>query len=192
MVAQSPCMARRDERGFSLIEAVVAVSLLATGVSAVAQLALVSARAHTSAQRAGVVQQAAREKLEELRALAWTSDAGLLPISDWSSDLTTTPPQPDGGVGLGVSPGDTLGSNVEGYCDFLDANGMWLAGGTRPPGGAALVRRWSVQTVDSLADTLALNIIVVPVGVRSSVSTVSAARGVNGAWLIGLRTRRAR
>jgi type II secretory pathway pseudopilin PulG len=185
-------MARRDERGFSLIEAVVAVSLLATGVAAVAQLALVSARAHTSAQRAGVVQQAAREKLEQLRALAWTSDAGLLPISDWSSDLTTTPPQPGSGVGLGVSPGDTLSSNVEGYCDFLDANGMWLAGGTRPPRGAAFVRRWSVQTVDPLADTLVLNIIVVPVGVRSGASTVAAARGVNGAWLIGMRTRRAR
>src|SRR3954467_3971670 len=185
-------MVRRDERGFSLIEAVVAVSLLPTGVSAAAQLALASARANASAQRAGVVQQAAREKLEQLRALAWTSDAGLVPVSDWASELTTTPPQPAGGLGLGISPGDTLSSNVQGYCDFLDANGMWLAGGTRAPAGAAFVRRWSVQTVDSLADTLALNVIVVPVGVRSSAAAVAAARGVNGAWLIGMRTRRAR
>ena len=185
-------MARRDERGFSLIEAVVAVSLLATGVSAVAQLALVSARANASAQRAGVVQQAAREKLEQFRALAFTSDAGLIPVTDWSSDLTTTPPRPGGGVGLGVSPGDTLISNVDGYCDFLDSNGVWLAGGTRAPAGAAFVRRWSVQVVDTPADTLVLNILVVPVWVRSSESTLSAARGVNGAWLVGMRTRRAR
>lgn len=183
-------MPRDDARGFSLIEAVIAVSLLAVGVSAAAQLAIVSARANASAQRAGAAQQAAREKMEELRALAWTSDAALVPISDWSTDLTTTPARSSGGVGLGVSPADTLLSNVAGYCDFLDTNGQWVAGGTRAPVGATLVRRWSVAPADALADTLVFQVVVVPASAGTGAAAVSAARAVNGAWLVGMRTRR--
>lgn len=185
-------MSGRDARGFSLIEAVVAVSLLAIGVAATAHLAIVSGRANASAQRTGVAQQAARERMEQLRALAWSSDAALVPISDWSTDLSTTPVRSSGGVGLGVSPGYTLLSNTSGYCDFLDSNGQWLAGGTGPPDGAAWVRRWSIATLDTLADTLVLQVIVVPAHVRTGVAAVSAARGVNGAWLMGIRTRRMR
>jgi prepilin-type N-terminal cleavage/methylation domain-containing protein len=183
---------RHDARGFSLIEAVVAVSLLAVGVSATAQLAVVSARANVSAHRAGVALQATREKMEQLRALAWTSDAGLVPISDWSSDLSINPMGSSGGVGLGVSPGETLLSNTAGYCDFLDVDGQWLAGGTSAPVGAAWVRRWRIDPLDALPDTLVLQVIVVPAHVDTEAAAVSAARGVNGTWLVGLRTRRTR
>ena len=43
-----------DRRGFSLIEVMVAVSLLALGVSAAAQLTLASARAQRAASDASV------------------------------------------------------------------------------------------------------------------------------------------
>lgn len=178
-----------ESRGFSLIEAVVAVSILATGVSAVAQVILASARANVASQQAAVAQQAARERMEQLRALAWTSDGALVPLTDWSSDLTVTPPRASGGVGLGVSPVDTLLSNVAGYCDFLDARGAWVAGGAQAPPGTAWVRRWSVAPTEGLTDTLTFQVIVVPVRATAQ-AALSAARGVNGAWLTDMRTRR--
>jgi len=185
-------MERSDERGTSLVEAVIAVSVLAAGVAAVAQLALVAGRANVAAQRASVVVQASREKMEQLRSLAWTSDAAVVPVSDWVSDLTTTPALATGGVGLGMSPADALLANVAGYCDFLDASGRWLAGGNSAPAGAAWVRRWSIQPVESLGDMLMFQVVVVPAGSRDGAVALSAARGTNGAWLVDMRVRRAR
>lgn len=181
-----------DRRGFSLIEVMVAVSLLALGVSAAAQLTLVSAGAQRAASDAGLAQVLARARLEELRGLAWTSDAGVVPISDWSTDLSVTPPRPAGGTGLGVSPDGALLSNVDGYCDFLDARGRWLAGGTRPPEGTAWVRRWAVDLPGALADTVRLQVLVVPVDRAAADRVVAAARAVNGVWLVALRPRRMR
>ena len=180
-----------DARGFSLIEAVVGVSLLAVGVSAAAQVVLASGRANAASRQAAVVQLAARERMEQLRSLAWTSDAALVPLSDWSSDLTFTPPRATGGVGLGVAPANALVSNVAGYCDFLDSRGTWMSSGPQAPAGAVWVRRWSVALVNTLPDTLTLQVIVVPVSVGSGPAAVSVARAVNGAWLLDVKTRRA-
>lgn len=168
------------------------MALLATGVAALAGLAVVAGRTNAEARNASVVQQAAKEKLEQLRALAWTSDAALVPVSDWDSNVAMSPTQPGGGVGLGVSPESSLASTVAGFADFIDANGRWLASGTRVPRDAAWVRRWSVQVFTLLPDTLVLQVLVVPVHTRDGAATVAAARAVNGAWLIDMRTRRAR
>jgi prepilin-type N-terminal cleavage/methylation domain-containing protein len=184
-------MMATGEGGFSLIESVIAVALLAVGVSALAQLVIVSARASASVQHADAVQQAARERMEQLRALAWTSDNGGMPITDATSDLTVTPGTATGGLGLALSPGDTLLSNVAGFCDFLDINGQWITGGPRPPVGAAWVRRWSVVPLSLVADTLLLQVVVVPARL-SGASAAMAARGTNGAWLVAVRTRRSR
>ena len=135
-------MTERGERGFSIVEATIAVSLLAIGVAALAQLTIATGRANTASQRSAIAQQAASERMEQLRALAWTSDGGVVPVTDWSSDLATTPAS-TGGVGLASAPA-TLATNTPGYCDFLDADGRWLAAGTPHPAGAAWVRRWSV------------------------------------------------
>jgi hypothetical protein len=172
-----------------LIEAVVAVSLLAAGVSAVAQVCLFASSAVRSAQSAGIAQQAARDKLEQLRALTWSTDAAGLNVQDVTTDLTRDPPGPSGGPGLSTSPGDTLASNVAGYCDFLDENGLWVSGGTSAPQTAAWVRRWSIEPVDALVDTVMLQVVVVPVRVLSSQAALAAARATNGAWLVAIRTR---
>lgn len=181
-----------DRRGFSLIEVMIAVSLLAFGVSAVAQLVLASARAQRAATDATLAQVLARARLEQLRGLAWTSDAGVVPISDWATDLSVTPPSAAGGTGLGVSPGSALLTNVNGYCDFLDARGTWLAGGTRAPAGTAWVRRWAIDLPVTLADTVRVQVLVVPVERAAADRVVAAARATNGAWLVALRSRRAR
>ncbi|HUR35240.1 MAG TPA: prepilin-type N-terminal cleavage/methylation domain-containing protein [Vicinamibacterales bacterium] len=183
-------MPRRSERGFSLIEAVIAVSVLAVGVAALAQVAVASGRASVSAQRSTIAQFAARERLEQLRALAWTTDAGVVPVSDWSSDLTVTPRASDGGAGLGVSPGSALRENTAGFCDFLDADGRWLAGGVQPPIGTAWIRRWSIATLDGFTDTLILQVVVVPA--TAAGAALTPARTSNGAWLVSMKTRLSR
>lgn len=184
-------MARSDQRGFSLIETVVAVSLLAFGVSALAQVAALAGHASVTAQRNDAAQRAAREKLEQLRALAYTADVGGTPVTDVTTDLSVTPQLPAGGSGLSITA-DTLLSNVAGACDFLDADGAWLAGGTRPPSRAVWVRRWSVEPVPGLPDARLLQVVVLPAHVVDAASAVALARANNGAWLFDIRTRATR
>jgi prepilin-type N-terminal cleavage/methylation domain-containing protein len=182
----------RSTRGFSLLEVVIAMAVLSTGVLAMSGLTLSARQAGFAAAQLGVAQLAARVKIEELRMLAWTSDAGVVPVSDWSTDLTVTPPRASGGVGLGSSPGDTLRTNVSGYCDFLDDNGQWVSSGTRPPAAAAWVRRWMVQPSGADPDLLVIQVLVVPVRQSSVAAAISTGRALNGAWLTAYRARRAR
>ena len=185
-------VAQYDGRGFTLIEVTIAVALLAVGGAGLASLALASGRANQSARQADVAQRAAVERLEQLRALAWTSDGAVVPVTDWSSNLALSMPAGTGGPGLGASPGDTLAESVAGYADFMDADGRWLGGGTTPPADAAWVRRWAVQALSAPQDTLLLQVAVVPARTTGAVTTAASARAVNGAWLVDMRTRRAR
>ena len=174
--------------GFTLIEAVAATVLIGLAATTVAQVVATAVRAGAATEQSGVVQQIAREKMEQMRALAWTAD-GAVPISDWSSDLTITPTAAGGGSGLGASPPGTLATNAPGYCDFVDAGGHWLAGGHAAPSGAAWVRRWSIEPLGGLADTLLLQVTVAPAHATSDDAGIARARTVNGARLLSIRTR---
>ena len=184
-------MTHSGQRGFSLIETVIAVSLLAVGVSALAQVAAAAARASATAHRADAAHLAAREKLEQLRALTFAFDADGTPRTDTTTDLGVTPQSPSGGPGLAIS-GDTLLSNTAGYCDFLDAEGQWLGGGTVAPAGALWVRRWSIQPMPGLPDTRLLQVVVLPAHLVSASSAVALARANHGAWLVDIRARTTR
>ena len=179
------------DRGFALIETLVATLLLACGVMAAAYLAIASARVQAASRRNGLVTQLARDKMEQLRALAWTSDAAVVPVTDWSSDVAAAEPTPSGGTGLGLSPPDSLSTNVPGFCDFLDAQGRWMGRGSTAPSGAAWVRRWSVTPVAGLSDTLAVAVVVTP-AMPSDADGVRGARTMAGARLLSIRARRAR
>jgi type II secretory pathway pseudopilin PulG len=178
------------ERGFSLLEAVIAVSVLAVGVAGLAQIVVLSARTNRAAGRAAVAQQAARERLEQLRSLAWTSD-GNVPVTDWNSNLTTTPPT-GGGPGLATASDATLATNTAGFYDFIDASGRWMTGGPSAPRGAAWLRRWSVSTLDELPDVLVLQVVVMPATESAIDGELAAARSGNGAWLVSIHARRSR
>ena len=179
-------MTGHDQRGFSIIEATIAASLLAVAVAGLAQLTVATGQANAAARRSTIAQHAAIERMEQLRALAWTSDGGVVPVTDWTTDLSTTPASA-GGAGL-VPASSALAANTSGHCDFLDAEGRWLAGGTRAPTGAAWIRRWSVAPVDPLGDTLVLHVIVSPATAGSEQSATS----MSGASLVTMRTRRVR
>jgi len=117
------------ERGFSILEVLMATTILTVGLAALAQLFAISTRANFSAKTTSTAAILAQQKMEQLRALTWGFDVLGLPLSDYSSDTTVIPEAPTGGKGLTPSPPDVLKSNQDGYCDFLDRYGYPLGYG---------------------------------------------------------------
>ena len=109
------------ERGFSLIEVLVAMSVLAAAFGSLAQLVVVSAQANQRARIAAISALAAQDKAEELRGVAAEAH------------------------GSAGSPVGSVEADVPGYCDFLDARGRLLPDGQRAR--AVYARRWSIGGV---------------------------------------------
>ena len=136
-----------SDRGFTLLEVLVATTLLFVAVAALAGLSVMATQANAHAKTTTFAALLAARKIEELRALSWGYDALGNPRSD---------------SGLAASPSDALDQNTSGYCDFLDPGGALLGGGTSPPTQTAFVRRWSIQPLPSNP----ANVLVVQVVVR--------------------------
>jgi prepilin-type N-terminal cleavage/methylation domain-containing protein len=180
----------RHAPGFSLVEVLIAIALLTIGVTALAQLATMSIRANISAKRTTTAALLAQAKMEQLRGLAWALDAEGVPISDLTADLAAVPNAPAGGVGLSASPGDALAANDRGYCDFVDANGRSLGGGTGPPAATAYIRRWSIESMPAFSgSTLILQVRVTQPG-RSG-AAIGGRRMPDEARLVAIKTRKA-
>jgi prepilin-type N-terminal cleavage/methylation domain-containing protein len=160
-VAVRECM----QRGFSLVEVIVATAVLCTAIIGIAQLSIVSMRMNRAARTTTVATVLARQRMEQLQSARWT-------------ELTT-------------SPFAALDRNTAGYCDFLDGNGRMLAGGTSPPAAAAFVRRWSI---DSLAagGALLIQVSVGPAGSdavgRDGVGSMDR-RHLEEARIVGIKIR---
>ena len=149
------------QAGFSLVEALVATALVAGAVVALAELTGVAARSNARSRQATYTAVLAAQKLEQLRALAWGVDARGLPVSDLTTDTAAVPETPDGGTGLGRSPGATLLTNTPGWVDYVDRNGAALGGGAGPQRDAAYIRRWAVQPLAEDPDTLVIQVLVI-------------------------------
>ena len=65
-----------DDRGFSLIDALVASAILATGISGLAQLFVAASRTAVVAAQVTTAATLAAQKIEELRALPWGAARG--------------------------------------------------------------------------------------------------------------------
>jgi type II secretory pathway pseudopilin PulG len=184
---------RCGEGGFSILEVLVATSVITVAVAALAQLFAVSTRANASAKTTTYASMLAQQKMEQLRGLTWGFDTLGLPMSDTATNTTVAPESPAGGTGLSPSPDGALGKNTDGYCDFLDRNGQWLAGGTTPPTGTAFVRRWSVEPLPTNPNnTIVLQVMVTRAGGRNEVDTSSTApRMPDEARLVSVKTRKA-
>jgi prepilin-type N-terminal cleavage/methylation domain-containing protein len=108
--------------GFSLIEVLVATAVVSVGITSLAQLFAVSARANRTASATTMTLLLAQQKMEELRADAAAASA---------------------------SPPSAFFANTPGYFDHIDRNGKSLGGGsTVPPGGAIYLRRWAVEPLE--------------------------------------------
>src|SRR5215207_3722562 len=136
---------KAGDAGFSLVEVLLATTLLTVAIASLAQLFVISTRANTSARLTTFTTVLAQQKMEQLRSLTWGFDSLGLPLTDTSTDITSAIESPSGGRGLTPSPAGALGENTDGYHDFLDVNGQSLGGGTTPPANAIYVRRWTVE-----------------------------------------------
>src|SRR5262249_52136198 len=157
-----------DDRGFSLIEVLVATLVLSVGLISIAQLFALSTKGNTAARANTFTVMLAQQKMEQLRALTWGFDTVGLPVSDFSTDTPAVGPLAGcttsgtgAGPGLSPSPAGTLGQNTDGWVDYLDLNGCDLGGGGSAPTGTTYIRRWSVEPLPTNPNnTLILQVLV--------------------------------
>jgi prepilin-type N-terminal cleavage/methylation domain-containing protein len=184
----------RGEHGFSLIEVVIAVGLLAVLSIGIAQLFGMATKANYAAKGQTSTALLAAEKMEQLRGLAWGFDQGPnalgLPVSDLVTNLSTDP-STAGGLGLNPSPAGTLDANTAGYVDYLDRNGQWVGNGQDPPRTAVYVRRWAVDPLPTNPNnTLVLRVRCTTVDHLARVAGPETIRTGDDAWLVGVKTRK--
>jgi prepilin-type N-terminal cleavage/methylation domain-containing protein len=182
-----------EARGFSLLEVLVATSILTVSLAALAQLVAISTRANSSARATTYAAILAQEKMEQLRSLTWGLDTLGLPLTDTTTDITVLPERATGGKGLSPSPAAALSQNVEGYVDYLDEFGNSLGGGATPLQGTVYIRRWSVEPLPtSPNNTVILQVMVTRRRNRGIADTVTGgARLPDEARLISVKTRKA-
>jgi prepilin-type N-terminal cleavage/methylation domain-containing protein len=183
------------EAGFSLVEVLIAISLLTAVAMSVGQLFAVATMSNLNAKGATSSAILAVQKMEQLRGLTWgfnpDSELGL-PLSDTTTNLSVDPPA-NGGSGLNPSPSGSLDNNVAGYVDFLDAAGKSLGTGGAPPNGTQYVRRWSIEPLPTNPNnTLILQVRVTTLR-RESRRTISTpgTRLPDDTWLVSVKTRKA-
>jgi len=136
--------------GFSLLEVLIAMTVLSVGVGALAQLSVIAIKATDAARRMSVASVAADQKLETLAALSWGFDELGLAVQD---------------AELGASPVDSLARNHDGYFDYLDAAGRLVvdAADEGASDAVAFVRRWSIQPLpDRPLTAIAIQVLVIP------------------------------
>jgi prepilin-type N-terminal cleavage/methylation domain-containing protein len=191
----APEKSSSSNRGFSLIEVIIAMGLLTTVSLGVAQVFGMSTRVNLVARGQTSATAMAEQKLEQLRGLTWGFDleGQGLPLTDTTTNLAAYPPTA-AGFGLNPSPVDSLEQNTPGYVDFLDLNGTWVGTGTTPTGAAAYIRRWSVQPLPTNPNnTIVLQVLVTPVVTEATrVATADPRkRALTDARLVTVKTRKA-
>ena len=161
-----PATARSAEAGFSLLEALVATTILTVAVVSLAQVVAMATRANLLSRTSALAALFAAQKMEQLRALVWTFDADGLATSDVTTD----------GTGLSPSPPDALARDVSGYVDRLDARGRIVF----DAGAAVFVRRWAITPLPAPPDTLVIQVTVARIGFPIAA----------GAHLVSVKTRK--
>jgi prepilin-type N-terminal cleavage/methylation domain-containing protein len=150
-----------DARGFSLLEVLIATTILSVSLAALAELCTMATRANSSARATTSAVILAQQKMEQLRSLTWSFDTIGLPLTDTTTDTTTVPERDAGGTGLSRSPADALLQNTDGYVDYLDSYGRPLGSGRSPTEGTVYIRRWSIEPLPANPEnTIAIQVLV--------------------------------
>jgi prepilin-type N-terminal cleavage/methylation domain-containing protein len=182
-----------SERGFSLIETMVATGIMATAVVALAQMFAISVQNNHNARTGGYATTLAEQKMEQLRGLTYGFDPVGLPLTDSTSDTTQPTETPTGGTGLSPSPSGTLLANVNGYVDYIDQFGNILGGGQAVLQKAVYIRRWSIDPLPTNPNnTLVIQVMVTANRSRGlAEQTGSTQRLANEARIMSIKTRKA-
>jgi len=119
-------MPRTADRGLTLVETLLAASLLFTMAAGIAGVLVLTRQLAIRANQMTVATLAASARLERLRAVPWSYD-----LDGSTPDVAA----------LDITPPDTLERNVAGYHEWLDAAGRSAQGGSDEP---AMVVRWAI------------------------------------------------
>ena len=172
----------------TLVEVVVATAIFTIGSLAAAHLLVWATRAFWATGAETTALAAAQMKMEELQSLAWRFDDSGNRVSDLETNLAGRTAS-GGGPGLTVSPANALQDSLDGYADYLDAQGQWVGAGSSPPAEAAFARRWAIRPfAGGPDDTLILQVLVAPTA-NDRGRRRSPARGAGESLLISARTR---
>jgi hypothetical protein len=158
------CRSADDQIGSSLVEVLIAALIMTTGVLAMVRLISVAVESNVHARSRTIATVLAVQKIEQLRALAWTIDPSGVAIEDTTTD-TASVPESSGGTGLQSSPGDSLTRNTPGFVDHLDAGGAIVGRGTQAPPEAVYTRRWLIANA-AVDGSLVLQVYVLRKHVR--------------------------
>lgn len=131
-------MSATSERGTTLIETMVALTLLLIVLAGVVPMGILAIATTDTQDQSTRTNEYAQAKLEQLLALEY---------ADATSNTAVAPTTSTGGTGLTVGGSIVVTSAIVGYVDYLNANGAMLpsAGGV-PPAGAAYKRVWQVSS----------------------------------------------
>ena len=175
-------------RGFTLIEVIVALGILCTGVLTIAHLLGLSTEGIAAARNQTMTASLAAARLEQLRALTFEFDEAGARVTDLVTDLSAQNPGPSG-RGLSSAGADSLQINTAGFVDYLDAQGRWVGNGAVVPTGAVFIRRWSIDALAGSPDGLVFQVLVRPVS-RGVTDSVRRARADTRLVTIRARTHR--
>jgi type II secretory pathway pseudopilin PulG len=140
-------MRAASEKGFSLLEALIAATLFAGAIGSLVYVVTQSAAQSSHAQRAVVAATLAQSKLEELRAAEFAFDSAGVRI-----DSAMLAPAPD-----------TMSEDSPPHVELLDRHGASVSGQDAP----TFRRRWSVAQGADL-DTLTIAVCVFSTDVRTN------------------------
>lgn len=115
----------RGERGFSLIEVMVAVVILTVGLLSLAQLMVLATNSNSLSGRMTSSAAIAKERLELLKAAPFYTNVAAKTINPL------------------LTPGGDTNANLGGYFQYYDPDGRPLPGAA----GALFLVRWQIQTV---------------------------------------------
>ncbi len=133
------------ESGFTLVETLVAIAILVSGLLAMAQVLTYSVMASkTYGRDAAKATAAAQDKIEELTGLDY---------GDTTTNLTVNAPYTADGAGLAEGGSIAPAAAEDGYADYLDAAGTRTAAGD-----AVFTRQW--QIIDDATGTEVKRILV--------------------------------
>jgi pilin/secretion family protein with methylation motif len=128
----------RDERGTTLIETMIAVSMLLVVMAGLMSLVATATNLTENQGHLGArATEYAVDKMEQLLDLTY---------GDAQSDTTVFPSANVGGTGLAVGGSVNTAAPVVGYVDYLKADGTMLCPcGAAAPAGWYYVRVWQVS-----------------------------------------------
>jgi len=140
---------RSKEAGFTLLEMLIASTILLIVATGVLSLFTVAVLRNTTAGDHGTrVTEYGQDKMEQLMALS---------LNDTTSNTTSYPTAPTGGVGLTAGGNLTVASPAANYVDYIDNSGNPSASSTH----AAYIRQWTIT--DDVSGAAALKTITVRV-----------------------------